>query len=83
LLKLLLEKSFEHLHGAETKRQVLLVLAAMLSSLVTAVLHAYGQNLSMSQTMEFDMKDGWTIEEYLEYLKHLLEQAEEAGYTAG
>jgi hypothetical protein len=33
--------------------------------------------------MEFDMKDGWTIEEYLEYLKHLLEQAEEAGYTAG
>ena len=29
------------------------------------------------------MKDGWTIEEYLEYLKHLLEQAEEAGYTVG
>ena len=29
------------------------------------------------------MKDGWTIEEYLEYLKHLLEQAKEAGYTVG
>ena len=29
------------------------------------------------------MKDGWTIEDYLEYLKHLLEHAEEAGYTAG
>jgi hypothetical protein len=29
------------------------------------------------------MKDGWTIEEYLEYVKHLLKQAEEDGYTVG
>lgn len=26
------------------------------------------------------MKDGLTIEEYLEYVKHLLNQAEENGY---
>lgn len=29
------------------------------------------------------MKDGLTIEEYLEYVKHLLDQAEEDGYTVG
>lgn len=29
------------------------------------------------------MKDGWTIEEYLEYVKHLLKQAEVDGYTVG
>lgn len=29
------------------------------------------------------MKDGWTLEEYLEYVKHLLEQAEKDGYTIG
>jgi hypothetical protein len=27
------------------------------------------------------MKDGWTLEEYLEYVKHLLEQSEEDGYV--
>lgn len=29
------------------------------------------------------MKDGWSIEEYLEYVKHLVEQAEKDGYTVG
>lgn len=29
------------------------------------------------------MKDGWTIEEYLKYVKHLLEQAEKDGYIVG
>lgn len=29
------------------------------------------------------MKDGWTLEEYLEYVKHLLDQAEKDGYTVG
>ena len=29
------------------------------------------------------MKDGWTIEEYLEFVKHLLEQAEKDGCTVG
>ena len=29
------------------------------------------------------MKDGWTIEDYLEYVKHLLEQAKEDNYTVG
>jgi len=63
------------------KLLALLVLAEMQSSLVTALRLVYGLSLLISQTMGYDMKDGWTIEEYLEYVKHLLEQAEEDGYT--
>jgi hypothetical protein len=44
--------------------------------LVTDHLLEYGLNLLQSQTEVFDMKDGWTIEEYLEYLKHFLEQVD-------
>lgn len=29
------------------------------------------------------MKDGWTIEEYLEFVKHLLEQAEKDDCAVG
>jgi hypothetical protein len=65
------------------KLPALLALVAILSILVMATPLVCGQNVLKLQTMEFDMKDGWTIEEYLEYLKHLLEQAEEAGYTVG
>jgi hypothetical protein len=31
--------------------------------------------------MESNMKDGYTIEEYLEYVNSLLEQAKECGFT--
>lgn len=29
------------------------------------------------------MKDGWTLEEYLEYVKHLLDQAEKTVNAVG
>jgi hypothetical protein len=70
-----------HSLGAAMKLLGLLALVATLSNLVMGLRLVYGQNLFKSQTMEHNMKDGWTIEEYLEYVKHLLEQAEEDGYT--
>jgi hypothetical protein len=71
---------FVPLLGAVTKCLALLELAVMPLSLV---LHRFesGLNVLTLQTMEYDMKDDWTIEEYLEYVKHLLIQAEEDGYT--
>jgi len=70
-----------HSLGAEMKLLGLRALVVTQSSLDTAIPLASGPSVSMLQTMEYDMKDGWTIEEYLEYVKHLLEQAEEDGYT--
>jgi hypothetical protein len=61
----------------------LLVLDVMLLSLVMVLLLVFGQNVLMLLTTEYDMKDGWTIEEYLEFVKHLLEQAEKDGCTVG
>jgi hypothetical protein len=61
----------------------LLVLDVMLLSLVMVLLLAFGQNVLMLLTTEFDMKDGWTIEEYLEFVKHLLEQAEKDDCAVG
>jgi hypothetical protein len=83
LLRLLLARSFEPLPGAGMKLPALLALVAILSILVMVTLLVCGQNVLKLQTMECNMKDGWTIEEYLEYVKHLLKQAEEDGYTVG
>jgi hypothetical protein len=75
-LKLLLEKSFEHLLGAATRLLALLEHVVTQSSLDTVIPLVFGQNPFKSQMMEYDMKDGWALEEYLEYLKHLLDQVD-------
>jgi hypothetical protein len=83
LLKLQPEKSSVPLLGVVMK--LLALRAPVVTRLNSAMvfLLVYGQRVLMLLTMERDMKEGWTIEEYIEYVKHILKQAEKDTYKVG